>query len=164
MSCMSLTEISSSWGRDHGLAHFSRALGSNKSFVFFFNLAIWNAVWSNVVFVWCGRWTVWWENNKCIAVMAGVLFHEWLSSEVFHSNGRILSLLPFSALWRDLLPKRDFPAFLSFDADSHWFLPLTLELPFTESLLAPGILCIECSLFSTSSSCVVVGCFSFCPP
>lgn len=69
MSCMSLTEISSSWGRDHGLAHFSRALGSNKSFVFFFNLAIWNAVWSNVVFVWCGRWTVWWENNKCTAAM-----------------------------------------------------------------------------------------------
>lgn len=95
--------------------------------LFFFNLAIWNAVWSSVVFVWCSRWTVWWENNKCTAVMAGVLFHEWLSPGVFHSNGRILSLLPFSALWRDLLPKRDFPAFLSFDEDSHWFLPPHFE-------------------------------------
>lgn len=92
--------------------------------------------------------------------MAGVLFHEWLSAGVFHSNGRILSLLPLSILWHDLLPNRDFPAFLSFDADLRWFLPFSLELPLTESLLAPGILHIKCNLFSMSSSCVVVGCFS----
>lgn len=58
-----------------------------------------------------------------------------------------------SAHWHYLLPNRDFPAFLSFDADSRWFLPFTLELPLTESLLAPGILHIKCNLFSMRSIC-----------